>query len=327
MSSAEETNAASAGPSPSQGRLCVVLAAVLWSTSGAFSNLLREDTAIGRLCAAGINGILAPLNLLPDATPAALNEPQIDPLLMAFFRVLFGGAMLLPLLRRREIAFRPVMLLTAATFAVMNALFVSALAYGTAANAILLQYTAPMWLWLFCVFVLRERADWRGAVALVISLSGIGVIIAGGWTATEIPVLVLALGSGITYAGVLLGLRVMRNLSSRWITVFNFLVSALALLPFVVLLPRPTPAQLVVLFFFGTLQLGLPYVLVARGLRSLSPQEVGTLTLLEPLLNPLWAYLVVPDKERPNAFTLIGGAFILGGLLYRYFPVRRDVPR
>ena len=64
--------------------------------------------------------------------------------------------------------------------------------------------------------------------------------------------------------------------------------------------------------------MGLPYWLVARGLRSVSPQEAGTITLLEPLLNPLWAYLAA--SELPSRFTLIGGAFILGALLWRYWP-------
>jgi drug/metabolite transporter, DME family len=327
MSSPIDMPTDTAVPSPNQGRLCVILAAVLWSMSGAFTNLLREDTPLGQQTAAGINGVLGWLHLLPEATATELNDPKLEPLLVAFFRVLFGGIVLLPLVRRRDVSFRPLMLLTAVIFAVMNALFVTALALGTSANAILLQYTAPMWLWLFCVFVLREKADWRGAVSLVIGLTGIGVIIAGGWNGGDILVVVIALGSGVTYAGVLLGLRLMRNLSSRWITVFNFLFSALALLPFVALLPQPSPAQLVVLFLFGALQLGVPYFLVARGLRALSPQEVGSLTLLEPLLNPLWAYLVYPEKERPTLFTLLGGAFILGGLLYRYFPWRRGERR
>jgi DME family drug/metabolite transporter len=327
MTVAGEKPAADAMPSPNQGRLCVILAAVLWSMSGAFTNLLREDTPLGRQIAAGLNTVFGWLHLLPEVTASELNDPKLEPLLVAFCRVLFGGLVLLPLIRRRDLAFRPRMLLTAVIFAVMNVLFVSALAYGTSANAILLQYTAPMWMWLFCVFVLREPADWRGAVSLCIGLTGIGVIIAGGWNGGDVFVIVIALGSGVAYAGVLLGLRLTRDLSSRWITIFNFLFSAVVLLPFVVTLARPSPAQVVVLFFFGALQLGVPYFLVARGLRCLSPQEVGSLTLLEPLLNPLWAYLVYPEKEKPTWFTLVGGAFILGGLLYRYFPWRRGEQR
>jgi DME family drug/metabolite transporter len=73
-------------------------------------------------------------------------------------------------------------------------------------------------------------------------------------------------------------------------------------------------------------QMGLPYWLVARGLRSVSPQEAGAITLLEPLLNPLWAYLVSPETEGLKLPTLLGGALILGGLAWRYWP-RRPRPR
>jgi drug/metabolite transporter (DMT)-like permease len=92
------------------------------------------------------------------------------------------------------------------------------------------------------------------------------------------------------------------------------------LLPFVWFLATPMPAQLVVLFLFGAVQMGLPYWLVARGLRVVSPQEAGMITLLEPLLNPLWAYLIA--AEAPSALTLVGGAFILGALAWRYWPFR-----
>ena len=90
-------------------------------------------------------------------------------------------------------------------------------------------------------------------------------------------------------------------------------------------MPQPGPSQLLILLLFGTVQLGLPSLLAARGLRVLSPQEAGTITLLEPLLNPLWAYLVAPRTEAPNTATICGGAFILGALAYRYWPKRKDV--
>ena len=115
----------------------------------------------------------------------------------------------------------------------------------------------------------------------------------------------------------------MRTESSRWLTVFNLLGSALVLLPFVHHLPLPTAGQFIVLIVYGGMQLGIPYWLVASGLRSVTAQEAGIITLLEPLLNPLWAFLV--SGEQPSSFTLAGGAFILGALVWRYWPSTRSL--
>src|SRR5690349_8408329 len=134
-------------PSLAQGRLCIVLAAILWSTSGAFTKVLREST------------------------PLDLHVPPLAGEQMAFFRVIFGGLALLPLLRRRHVTFRGSMIGAAVCFAVMNYLFVRALAEGKAANAIFLQYSASLWMYLISVFFLGEPADRRGGVALGIGLS------------------------------------------------------------------------------------------------------------------------------------------------------------
>jgi drug/metabolite transporter (DMT)-like permease len=299
--------AAEAAPPPAQGRLCIVLAAVLWSLSGGFAKLLTRPTALH------------------------LDEPAVAAVQMAFFRALFAGLVLLPTLRRRDLAFRPAMVPMAVCFAVMNALFVAALALGSAANAILLQYTAPMWMYLASVWLLGEPADRRSSVTLAVGLCGIAVIVTGPfWYAPgpdeggdSLPIIAIALGSGLTYAGVLLYLRVLRDLSSRWLTVWNHLGGALVLVPWVVVLAPPTGSQLAVLFLFGAVQMGLPYWLVARGLRSVSPQEAGVITLLEPILNPLWAYLVSPETEGLRPPTLLGGLLILGALAWRYRPGRR----
>jgi drug/metabolite transporter (DMT)-like permease len=106
-------------------------------------------------------------------------------------------------------------------------------------------------------------------------------------------------------------------------------IGGLVLLPIVYLIvpamtgaspPSPTLAQWLVLFLFGALQMGFPYFLVAKGLRTVSPQEAGTITLLEPLLNPVWAFWLA--GEVPSPWTLAGGAFILGALVWRYWPRR-----
>jgi drug/metabolite transporter (DMT)-like permease len=279
--------------------LCIALAALLWSTSGAFTKVLTRDTAFG------------------------LNDPPLPGLQIACYRVLTAALVLLPLVRRRDVSFRPVMVVMVGCFAVMNAAFVSALAAGTAANAIVLQYTAPMWMFLASVWLLGEKADLRSAAALAVGLVGVAVIVGGGWREGELRVVGVALVSGLTYAGVLICLRVLRDASARWLTVLNHLGAGLVLVPFVYALLPPSPGQLAVLFLYGAVQMAVPYWLMARGLRAVSAQEAGTITLLEPLLNPLWAYLVA--GETPSPFTLTGGAFILGALAWRYWPRRGPV--
>ena len=284
--------------SPARGRLYVALAAVLWSTSGAFTKILTKDT------------------------PLALNLPEVHPLQIAFFRVLFAGLFFAVQLRRADLVFRPVLVPMVLCFAAMNAMFVSAMALGTAANAILLQSTAPMWVVLASVWLLGERADLRSLAASAVGLVGILVIVLDGWQSARLDVVALGLGSGVTYAGVLLFLRSLRDAAPRWLTTLNHLGAALALLPWVWPMPWPTAGQLGVLVVFGVFQMGIPYWFMARGLQAVSAQEAGAITLLEPLLNPAWAYLI--SGEEPSPYTLIGGAFIVGALAWRYWPTRAE---
>jgi drug/metabolite transporter (DMT)-like permease len=284
---------------PAQGRLLIALAALLWSTSGAFNKILTKQTFLG------------------------LEMPEIQPLQIAFGRVLFAGMVLLPTVRRRDVSFRPMMVAMAVSFAIMNGTFIWAMSVGTAANAIVLQYTAPMWMYMASVCWLGEAADRRNLAALALGLVGIGVIFAGGWQGGQLEVVIIALISGLGFAAVMIFLRVLRDASSRWLTVVNHVFGGLALLPLIATLPLPSPAQIAFLFVYGAVQMGIPYWLVARGLRSVSPQEAGTITLLEPILNPLWAFLVV--AEVPSKFELVGGGFILGALAWRYWPFRKNL--
>jgi drug/metabolite transporter (DMT)-like permease len=286
-----------------RGRLYIVLAALIWSTSGAFAKMLTQETIF------------------------VANQPAIETLeihskhydvQIAFYRALFAGLVLSCTVRRADITFRPLMIVMAVSFALMNITFVSAQAQSTAANAIFLQYSAPLWMYLAAVFLLGEPADRCGTITLIFGMLGVAVIIAGGWQNDELFIMGIGLASGVTYAGVLVCLRVLRNLSPGWLTAWNHLLGALVLLPWIFSLAPPTLRQYVVLFFFGAVQMGLAYWFVAHGLQVVSPQEAGALTLLEPLLNPVWAFLVA--GEKPHWMTLAGGGIIVGALAWRYWP-------
>lgn len=308
-------------PSVNSARVCLVLAAVFWSLGSLFMRLLREPTALG------------------------LNNPPLTPLQIAFYRALFAGLVMIPLLRRRDIRFRPMMAGMAVTFALMSGLYLSALGRGAAANAIFLQNTAPLWLCLITVFGLGERVTRRAWQAVLLGAAGATVIVAGGWPRNLPPdeqgeavlVLAMGLGSGIVYAGVVLFLRTLREFSPAWLVFLNHLGSAVAIGLFVLLttnfpawsqwLSTPTPRQFLALVVFGTFQMALPYWLFARGLRTVGPQEAGIITLLEPLLNPVWAYLITPETDTPTGPMLAGGALIFAALVWRYVPERRPEMR
>lgn len=297
-------------PSLTGGRLCILVAAVLWSLSGLLTRVLQKPTLLD------------------------LNEPRLGALQIAFYRALFAGLFLAPLLRPRDVRFRPLMPAMVALFAAMNMLFISAVANGPSANAILLQNTAPFFVYLFCVYILREPADRRSFRALLVGMAGMIVILTGtGRIGVPVEVTLMGLGSGVTYGAIILCLRHLRSESSSWLVVQNHLGAAVVIAAFVLIqigpaawrdwVTTPSVRQLGYLFLFGSIQMGLPYFLFARGLRSVSPQEAGVITLLEPMLNPLWAYLISPETDTPTCYTTIGGVLILGGLAYRYGPGRR----
>lgn len=295
-------------------RAMIVAAAVLWSLSSVFLRVLGEPLGLG------------------------LDEPTLSPLLVAFYRGLFAGLALVPLVRRADVRFRPAMAGMVVCFGTMSGLYLTSLGLGNAANAILLQNTAPFWVYLAAVFLLGQKGDGRSLQAVILGLLGALVIVVGNWprdggtSRDEVLVLAMAVGSGMAYAAVILFLSALRDESSTWLSLLNMVGSAGVIgvylwsqhgtRGFLDTLGLPTGPQLAWIALFGVVQLAAPYWLFTTGLKHVRPQEAGVITLLEPVLNPLWAYLLVPEKETPTGWSLVGGAIMLAALLRRYAPTK-----
>ena len=271
------------GPSLAHARLLVLAAATLWSTSGLF--------------------VKAPyFRGWPGPT-------------LAFWRAAFACLVLWPMVRRQQWSWKLVPM--AATFAAMNYTYLTAMATGSAANAIWLQCTAPVWVLLIGVFVFGERAVWRDWLLVAFAAAGVGIILYYESRGAALAAVAWGLASGVFYAGVVLSLRQLRAFDSTWLSAVNHLATAIVLAPFAFRSEYfPTGVQWPLLAGLGILQMGIPYVLFARGLKSIPGHEATGIGLMEPLLVPVWVYLAWGD--RPDWWTLAGGGLILGGLVIRY---------
>jgi len=245
---------------------------------------------------------------------------------IACWRAAFASLILLPLVRRPVWSLK--LLPVALIFAAMNYFFLTSMQRGTAANAIWLQHTAPFWIVLFGSLWLGESAGWRDLLVLGFQMIGVVLILVVELQGTAVAGVIFGLLAGLTYALVQLSLRWMRDQDPAWLVAVNHVVTVLVLLPFVARFgQRPEGIQWLLLAIFGMLQMGLPYLLFARGLQTLSTHEAAGIVLLEPVLVPCWVYLAWSQTDHyapPSWSTFVGGSFILLGLLMRCWSLKLE---
>jgi drug/metabolite transporter (DMT)-like permease len=246
---------------------------------------------------------------------------------IAFYRSLFAGLALIPLVRPSRWTFRPVMVPLGLVFGTMIGLYIAAVRSTTAANAIFLQCSATLWMVPLSALLLREPPDARSRLAIGLAAPGIlAILLFGhGGSAVEWRGVAMGLASGLCYAVVVIGMRGLRALDSTWLSGVNNLGGAITL-GIVMLaasgaLPALNGAQLAVLVLFGVVQMAIPYALFARGLRVVGAAEAGLISLVEPILNPVLVWLVLREQVAPA--TIVGGLFLLLGIAVRYVPWRR----
>lgn len=285
MTEAESINGAG---SVARARLMIVIAALLWSTSGFFAK-----------------------------APWFAGWPGYA---MAFWRALFACVILLPMVRRPQWSVR--LIPVTAIFVAMNYTYLTVMEGYEASSAIWLQYTAPIWVITLGVVLLKEKASKADWLMVAFQMVGVAVILAPQWYVNSVGGLLLKLGVGVTYALVVLSLRWMKAYEAAWIVGINHLVTCLVFLPFVVLagIGPTTAVQWVAVAAFGMLQMGLPYWLFARSVQQLSGHEATGIVILEPILLPVWVFLAwghLSSYESPGMGTIIGAVFILIGLLVK----------
>lgn len=277
-------------PPHRQGLLAVVAAALLWSSGGLFIKWVSIDAL----------GITMWRSLFATVTIAALVRPAwVSPLRAG--RLEWGMAV---------------------SYAVMLVLFVSATRLTTAANAIFLQYTAPLYLLLIARFFLDEHPTKLDLGALGVAFAGMALFFVGRLEKGDLAGNACAIGSGIAFAAFLVFLRVPSCTSEtrpRAMVLGNVLL--------VVVLAAvngargeaeiftPSVRDLSGLLFLGVVQIGVAYVLFGFGMAHVQAIEASLIGMIEPVLNPVWVFLAL--GERPGPWAIAGGAVIIAAVTVR----------
>lgn len=200
--------------------------------------------------------------------------------------------------------------------------FVWANKLTTAANAIFLQSTSPLWVMLLAPWLLGEKARARdlavlGAIAVGITMCALGA--EKSLTAPD-PDLgnVIALASGLAFGLLMLGFRWLGRRGrdeQASVVAWGNVAAALIACSLSGGLPQGDVADWLVILYLGLFQVGLAYLLLVRGTAQVPALQASLLLMAEPALNPVWAFLVL--RENPGLWPICGGALIVGAVVLR----------
>jgi DME family drug/metabolite transporter len=268
------------------GLIAVVLAALLWSTGGVFIKLLS----------------LPPNSILG-------------------LRALFSATLFAILFRKKVLQFSWNIALVAGFNAALVTTYVFSMKLTTAANAIFLQYTAPIYLILLEPVLFRFKLPRINIITVVVCLFGMGLFFMGDLELGDMRGNLLALASGVFLAAMMLAQRFNPPDRHEAAIFQGNLLVALIFLPSILQGPAPAPTEWAMLAFLGLIQLGLGYALFTYGLKRVPAFESSLLAMLEPILNPVW--VLIGYGEQPSANALLGGAVIVGMLILRIIIIER----
>lgn len=178
----------------------------------------------------------------------------------------------------------------------------------TAANAILLQYTAPIYSAILGYFILREPVSRHDIVVIILVLSGLAMFLYDGLAGGRMAGNILALLSGVCYGSMNVFMRKCSQFSPADNIFWGNLLAFLLMLPFMDH-PELSKWNIGMILFMGVFQLGLAYILYAIAIPYVPALEATIITVLEPILNPVWVMLFY--GEKPSILTVLGGAIVL----------------
>jgi len=227
---------------------------------------------------------------------------------IAGMRSAIAFPLMLIVIRREHLTFSPVQMWGAFAYAGTVILFVVATRMTTAANAILLQYMAPVYVALFSSMFLGERVtpfDW---LIILAAISGVALFFMDHLTAEGMAGNGLAILSGMFFGALVLLMRKQKEAYPLGSVFLGNILTTLVCLPFM-FGRMPDASSWIALALLGAIQLGLSYILYSYAIRMVAALEAIMIPVIEPILNPVWVLLVI--GERPGPWAIMGGVVVI----------------
>ena len=267
----------------SAGRTAILATAVLMSTNGLFIKLLVWHPVV----ITGLRSLLAAVFLLvvrlAAPPPKGFKNPPFP----------FWAA--------------------ATIFAATMFIFVIANKLTTSANAIMLQYSSPIWAALLGWWLIKEKPHWEHWAAMLLVFGGLALFFRDDLGRGALLGNALAVLSGIFYGAQSVFLRMMKNGNPRDALLMAHFISAIVGIPFIFIYPPSLSASsLLSILYMGTIQIGLASLLFAYGLKRISAVQAMLIAMVEPVLNPVWVMAII--GEKPSVTALAGGAIIIAAV-------------
>lgn len=241
----------------------------------------------------------------------------LSALQVSFWRSLLAVVTVAFFTRHEGLRLNRFTIITSLLYAALLVLFVIATKKTTAANAIFLQYTAPIYIMIFEPLLFKERFRGRDLLTVAICMGGMSLFFVGKLDPDDIAGNLIALASGLCMGFYFLLLRHphSQRVNRAASVIYGNLLLVILTVPFGwTSLAVMTTHDAVAVGYLGIVQIGIAYTLftlgMARGVRSL---DAGIVGYIEPVLNPVWVFLFI--GERPSSWALLGGAIIISAVV------------
>lgn len=265
-----------------KGLLAVFVAAVLWSSGGLLIKLIT-----------------------------------LTPMQISFFRSSVAAITFAIIFRKKILQYNWLTVLNSFFYAGVLVFYVIAMKKTTAANAIFLQSTAPIYVLIFEPIINKTVYDKSNIITIGISFLGMILFFLGDLTPGQLEGNVFGLMAGILFAAFFLGMKKNDKKYQQSSIFLGNIIVALIALPFIFAIDELTFSDLWMVSFLGVFQVAIAYAFFSFGLKRVFAVEASIISMFEPVLNPFWVF--IGYGEVPSTYAIIGGVIIITAITIRTF--------